>query len=92
MTSLINWRIVGGLGIGIASVIAPAYIAEIAPARYRGALASTQQLAIALGLCTAVNWIADFVVSLLFPRSRSRSVSDGSTAGSPSSPCSPTYS
>jgi MFS family permease len=34
---LLIWRVIGGLGIGIASVIAPAYIAEIAPARYRGA-------------------------------------------------------
>jgi len=52
--SLIIWRVIGGLGIGIASVIAPAYIAEIAPARYRGALASTQQLAITLGIFAAL--------------------------------------
>ena len=52
--SLIIWRVVGGLGIGIASVIAPAYIAEIAPAGYRGALASTQQLAITLGIFAAL--------------------------------------
>ena len=54
VVSLIVWRIVGGLGIGIASVIAPAYIAEIAPARFRGALASTQQLAITLGIFAAL--------------------------------------
>jgi sugar porter (SP) family MFS transporter len=54
VVSLIIWRIVGGLGIGIASVIAPAYISEIAPARYRGALASTQQLAITLGIFAAL--------------------------------------
>ena len=35
---LIVFRIVGGLGVGMASVIAPAYIAEIAPARIRGRL------------------------------------------------------
>ncbi|MGO1974080.1 MAG: sugar porter family MFS transporter [Propionibacteriaceae bacterium] len=51
---LVIWRIVGGLGIGIASVIAPAYISEIAPAKYRGALASTQQLAITLGIFAAL--------------------------------------
>lgn len=51
---LLLWRVLGGLGIGIASVIAPAYIAEIAPARYRGALASTQQLAITLGIFVAL--------------------------------------
>lgn len=43
---LIVWRIVGGIGIGIASVVAPAYIAEIAPRQIRGSLASLQQLAI----------------------------------------------
>ncbi|AWK73011.1 MFS transporter [Rhodococcus oxybenzonivorans] len=51
---LMLWRILGGLGIGIASVIAPTYIAEIAPARYRGALASLQQLAITLGIFAAL--------------------------------------
>ncbi|MFR9730491.1 sugar porter family MFS transporter [Saccharopolyspora sp. MS10] len=44
------WRIVGGIAIGIASVIAPAYIAEVAPAEYRGRLTSLQQLAIVLGI------------------------------------------
>jgi MFS transporter, SP family, sugar:H+ symporter len=44
------WRIVGGVGIGTASVIAPAYIAEVAPAQYRGRLGSLQQMAIVLGI------------------------------------------
>jgi len=47
---LIVFRIIGGLGVGIASVIAPAYIAEIAPARLRGRLGSLQQLAIVTGI------------------------------------------
>jgi len=51
---LVVWRIVGGLGIGIASVIAPAYIAEISPARMRGRLASLQQLAITFGIFIAL--------------------------------------
>ncbi|WP_422114752.1 sugar porter family MFS transporter [Brachybacterium sp. UNK5269] len=51
---LILWRIVGGLGVGAASVIAPAYIAEVAPARYRGRLGSLQQLAIVLGIFAAL--------------------------------------
>jgi sugar porter (SP) family MFS transporter len=51
---LIAWRIVGGLGIGIASVIAPAYIAEIAPAAIRGRLGSLQQLAITIGIFAAL--------------------------------------
>lgn len=51
---LILWRVLGGLGIGIASVVAPAYIAEIAPKQVRGALASLQQLAITLGIFAAL--------------------------------------
>ena len=51
---LLLWRVLGGIGIGIASVIAPAYISEIAPARFRGALASMQQLAITLGIFAAL--------------------------------------
>jgi SP family sugar:H+ symporter-like MFS transporter len=51
---LITWRVIGGLGIGIASVIAPAYIAEIAPKAVRGSLASLQQLAITLGIFAAL--------------------------------------
>jgi len=48
------WRVVGGLGIGIASVVAPAYISEIAPRQIRGALASLQQLAITFGIFVAL--------------------------------------
>lgn len=51
---LILWRLMAGLGIGIASVIAPAYIAEIAPAAMRGRLGSLQQLAITLGIFAAL--------------------------------------
>jgi MFS transporter, SP family, sugar:H+ symporter len=43
-------RLVGGLAIGAASVLAPMYIAEVAPAHMRGRLASLQQMAIVLGL------------------------------------------
>jgi SP family sugar:H+ symporter-like MFS transporter len=45
-----TWRVIGGLAIGMASVIAPAYIAEVAPAAVRGRLASFQQAAIVLGI------------------------------------------
>jgi SP family sugar:H+ symporter-like MFS transporter len=51
---LVIWRLVGGLGIGIASVIAPAYIAEISPKNLRGRLGSLQQLAITLGIFAAL--------------------------------------
>jgi SP family sugar:H+ symporter-like MFS transporter len=48
------WRVLGGIGVGIASVIAPAYIAEVAPAELRGRLGSLQQLAIVLGIFVAL--------------------------------------
>ncbi len=51
---LMSWRLIGGLAIGIASVIAPAYIGEVAPARIRGGLSSLQQLAITLGIFLAL--------------------------------------
>ncbi|MBY8879435.1 sugar porter family MFS transporter [Actinacidiphila acidipaludis] len=52
------WRIIGGFAIGMASVIGPAYIAEVAPPAYRGRLASFQQAAIVLGIAVSqlVNW------------------------------------
>jgi SP family sugar:H+ symporter-like MFS transporter len=48
------WRIVGGLGIGVASVVSPTYIAEVVPANVRGRLGSLQQLAITLGIFAAL--------------------------------------
>lgn len=47
---LMLWRLVGGAGIGVASVVAPMYIAEISPSGLRGRLGSLQQLAIVLGI------------------------------------------
>ncbi|MBD0711299.1 MULTISPECIES: sugar porter family MFS transporter [unclassified Streptomyces] len=44
------WRVIGGFAIGMASVIGPAYIAEVAPAAYRGRLGSFQQAAIVIGI------------------------------------------
>ncbi|MCX4917299.1 sugar porter family MFS transporter [Streptomyces sp. NPDC060011] len=44
------WRIIGGFAIGMASVIGPAYIAEVSPAAYRGRLGSFQQAAIVVGI------------------------------------------
>jgi SP family sugar:H+ symporter-like MFS transporter len=44
------YRLIGGFAVGAASVICPAYISEIAPAHYRGRLATMQQMAIVLGL------------------------------------------
>jgi len=46
----IMYRVIGGLAVGAASVMAPAYISEIAPAKYRGRLITIQQIAIIFGL------------------------------------------
>ncbi len=56
---LILFRVIGGIGVGVASVIAPAYIAEVSPARIRGRLGSLQQMAIVLGifLSLLVDWL-----------------------------------
>lgn len=48
--SLTAWRLFGGLAVGAASVIAPAYIAEVSPAQVRGRLGSMQQMAIVVGI------------------------------------------
>jgi SP family sugar:H+ symporter-like MFS transporter len=50
----IFWRILGGLAVGTASVIAPAYIAECSPTHLRGRLGSLQQLAIVVGIFIAL--------------------------------------
>ena len=46
----IFFRVIGGLAVGAASVLAPAYISEVAPARFRGTLSSVQQIAIITGI------------------------------------------
>jgi SP family sugar:H+ symporter-like MFS transporter len=51
---LVGFRVIGGVAVGVASVIAPTYIAEIAPARIRGRLGSLQQLAIVTGIFLAL--------------------------------------
>ena len=58
---LIVFRIIGGLGVGIASVIAPAYIAEIAPASLRGRLGSRQQRAIVTGSFSSLH--VDYILA-----------------------------
>jgi len=47
------YRVIGGLAVGAASVMAPAYISEVAPAQYRGRLTTIQQIAIISGLFIA---------------------------------------
>ena len=48
--SFVIYRIIGGIGVGIASMISPMYIAEIAPAKTRGKLVSFNQFAIIFGM------------------------------------------
>jgi len=59
--SLMGWRILGGLAVGAASVIAPAYIAEVAPAYMRGRLGSLQQLAIVTGIFASL--LVDYAIA-----------------------------
>lgn len=59
--TLTAFRILGGLAVGAASVIAPAYIAEIAPAGRRGRLGSLQQLAIVVGIFAAL--LTDYAIA-----------------------------
>ena len=50
---LISFRIIGGLGIGVASMICPLYISEIAPPTFRGRMVALYQLAITIGIVAA---------------------------------------
>jgi SP family sugar porter-like MFS transporter len=64
-TWFILYRILGGIGIGIASNVSPMYIAEVSPASFRGRFVSINQLTIVLGILMAqtANWlIADDVL------------------------------
>jgi MFS transporter, SP family, sugar:H+ symporter len=60
LVMLVVFRVIGGVAVGVASVIAPTYIAEIAPARIRGRLGSLQQLAIVTGIFLAL--LVDYAI------------------------------
>ncbi len=68
------WRIFGGFAIGMASMLAPMYISEVAPARLRGRLVSVNQFTLVIGMLLAqvVNWLiarpvpADFTAQQIF--------------------------
>ena len=59
--SLVAFRIIGGVGIGIVSIVSPIYISEVSPARIRGTLVSLYQLAVTIGFLLAylANWMID---------------------------------
>src|SRR5690606_21777175 len=52
------YRLIGGIGVGLASAVCPMYIGEIAPANIRGSLVSVNQFAIIFGMLVVyfVNW------------------------------------
>jgi MFS family permease len=56
------WRAVGGIGVGLAAMTSPMYIAELAPPRLRGRLVTVNQLAIVIGINLAVisSWLLSF--------------------------------
>jgi MFS transporter, SP family, sugar:H+ symporter len=56
------WRLLGGIAVGVASVIAPAYIAECSPTHLRGRLGSLQQLAIVVGIFIAL--LCDYFIAV----------------------------
>jgi SP family sugar:H+ symporter-like MFS transporter len=60
ISDFILWRVIGGFGIGMASIIAPIYIAETAPAHLRGRLGSMQQFAIVIGIFVAL--LSNYVI------------------------------
>ena len=59
--ALVVYRIIGGVGIGIVSIVSPIYISEVSPAKIRGTLVSLYQLAVTVGFLLAylVNWVID---------------------------------
>jgi len=59
-TDLVIYRIVGGLGIGVVSIVCPIYISEVAPAERRGTLVSLYQLAITVGFLLA--YLANYLI------------------------------
>lgn len=56
------WRAAGGVGVGLAAMTSPMYIAELAPAALRGRLVTVNQLAIVIGINVAVivSWLLSF--------------------------------
>src|ERR1700684_3609931 len=61
-TALIFFRFIGGLGIGGSSVLGPTYIAELAPAKYRGRLVGLFQFNVVLGILLA--YFSNYLVGL----------------------------
>lgn len=61
VTELVIYRIIGGVGIGVASVVSPLYISEISVSRFRGSLVTLYQLAITVGFMGA--YLVNFTIN-----------------------------
>src|SRR6202142_4166888 len=61
--SFLVFRCIGGLGIGASSVLGPVYIAELAPAKWRGRLVASFQLNVVIGVMVA--YISNYFISTL---------------------------
>lgn len=59
LPTFVIFRVIGGLGVGMASILSPMYIAEIAPEKHRGAFVTINQLTIVIGMLLAylVNYL-----------------------------------
>ncbi|RTE54189.1 MFS transporter [Arenibacter aquaticus] len=64
-TLFIVYRLIGGLGIGLASTLSPMYIAEIAPAKYRGQFVAINQLTLVIGILAAQ--VANYFIAEAIP-------------------------
>jgi len=64
-SSLVAFRFIGGLGIGGSSVLGPMYIAEIAPAKWRGRLVGLFQFNVVFGILLA--YFSNYLIALLHP-------------------------
>src|SRR3954453_5535979 len=60
------FRFIGGIGVGVASVVAPIYTAEVAPPKYRGRLVGLVQFNIVLGILLA--YLSNFILANTLPR------------------------
>lgn len=59
-TQLVIYRMVGGFGIGIVSIVSPVYISEVSPAEVRGTMVSLYQLFITIGFLLA--YLMNFII------------------------------
>ena len=65
--SFLIFRFIGGIGVGGATVVSPTYIAEIAPAKYRGRLVAITQFNIVFGILLA--FLSNYIITIIFKNS-----------------------